>query len=76
MILSRAYAHKSLSDFKSSDLKDSELIESIKLSVSANLHSGTLQASSSEEINLNVLVHWWLVLNIMVSIYFAREEGT
>lgn len=33
MILRRVDAHKSLSDFKGSDLKDSELIEIIKLSM-------------------------------------------
>lgn len=60
MIWIRVYAHKSPSDFKGSDLKDSELIESIKLSVNANLHSGILQTSKTKEINLNALVHWCL----------------
>lgn len=34
-----------------------ELIESVKVSVNANLHSGTQQASKTEEIKLNTLVH-------------------
>lgn len=34
-----------------------ELIESVKVSVIANLHSGTQQAPKTEEIKLNILVH-------------------